>query len=384
MGNLPASRQQRALALKAMADATAAAAFSQASAASDTLFQAAEELQAMSRRAVRQDSVVKPAIAILNDNATADELRAARRRQAAKRGVDVFLPSWADMAQIMPTALLRSALFSSSRSASANNERVLRGDKSLMVANKPIATFNNMSINYTGYELCQMDRQIYAACLDYYRDRPLVPDNCTRSVDTSYYEFAAMMSRAYSVNLHIAIRAGLLRLSFGHMRLRFRRADIEVPNLLSVSFVDGYTGDLETSELRGSDRIHLTVNEGVAQLFGPGCWTAIDASTARHIDLPGWIANFFGSHQQAAWLSMRKLYELSGYEASFSGFRRSFVNALEKFKADTTPLSHRVAAYFFSKDGTKVCVQRAAWGALKSHAKSDTNDEEASSELVPA
>jgi hypothetical protein len=365
MSNLATSRKRRAQALKAMADVTAATALKQASAESDTLFQAAAELQAMSRRMAREVSTTEPAIAVLHDNATADELRAARRRQAARRGIDVYLPTWADMAQIMPTALLRSALFSSSRSVSANNGRVLAGDRSLLVANKPIATFNNMSISFTGYELCQMDRQIYAACLDYYRDKPLVPDNCTRSITTTFYEFAAMMGRAYSANLHIAVRAGLLRLSFGQMRLRIKRADIEVPKLLSASFVDGYTGDIDTSEFRGSDHIYLTVNEGVAQLFGAGCWTAIDAATTKNIDLSGWIANFYATHQHATWLSLKKLYELSGYEASFSGFRRGFVNALEKFKTLDTPLSHRVAAYFLSKDGSKAYVHRTAWGELK-------------------
>jgi len=63
-------------------------------------------------------------------------------------------------------------------------------------------------------------------------------------------------------------------------------------------------------------------------------------------------------------LSLKKLYELSGYEASFSGFRRGFMNVLEKFKAPGTPLSHRVGTYLVSKDGLKVYVHRAAWGEL--------------------
>lgn len=353
--------KKRELELRQMADATASAALATVGSDSKLLSAASSELTAMASRTARK-SDKGPAVIIIDDNATQDELRTARRRQATRRGKDVYLPSWSTVARVLPSAFLRSALFSSSRSAAAANDLVLGEDESIMVSNKPIASFNNLSLTYSGYQLCQMDRIIYAACLDYYRDQPLTPISSDRKVTTTFYEFAQMMSRAYSPNLHISIRAGLLRLSLAQIRMRYEKANIEVPKLLSVSFVDGYTGNPDTNELRGSDLIQLTINEDIAGLFGPGCWTAVDADTAKRIDLLGWVTNFYATHSASSWLSVERLYELSGYESSFGGFHRSLIKVLEELKTDKAPAGSRVESYAFTNDKPlKVLVKMAAW-----------------------
>jgi hypothetical protein len=207
-----------------------------------------------------------------------------------------------------------------------------------------------------------MDRVIYSTCLDYYRDQPLTPASSERKVRTTFFEFARMMGRAYSTNLHLSIRAGLLRLSLAQIRMRYEKANIEVPKLVAVSFIDGYTGNPDTEELRGSDLIELTITEAVAELFGPGCWTAVNADTSKRIDLLGWVTNFYATHSTGAWVSVEKLYAMSGYESNFGGFLRSFIKILEVLKTDKAPAGSRVKAYNFSKDKPiKVYVQMAAW-----------------------
>lgn len=311
----------------------------------------------MARRAkARRD---KPAVLVLPAEATADELRSARRKQSARRGADVYLPAWSAVSRALPNAFLRSALFSTSRSVQTTNDDVLAGDRTLIVTEDEIATFNDITLIYSGYPLCQFDRQVYATCLDYYRERPLSPEHCTHYVRTSFYEFATHMGSSYSVKAHRAIRASLLRLSFAQLRIRFERMNIEVPKLLSMSFEDGN----ETGDLRGSDALLLRVTEPIAELFGVGAWQAVDTPVADYDGLKGWLANFYATHEEARWLPVDALYKLSGYQSRKSNFRASLLQALEKLKDERTPMCSRVAAYHFTKDGTRIRVVRTEWNA---------------------
>ncbi|NMF86944.1 plasmid replication initiator TrfA [Aromatoleum petrolei] len=322
----------------------------------------------MARRLKARDE--KPAVCVLPDNATVSELQFVRTRQAARRGADVYLPSWASVARALPDAFLRSALFSASRSVQATNDAVLAGDRTLVVSGKEVITFNNITLMYSGYALCQFDRQVYATCLNYYRERPLSPEDGTHHVSTSFYEFARHMGSAYSVKAHKAIRASLLRLSLAQLRLRVKRMNIEVPKLLSVSFEDGEAGDL-----RGSDVLLLRITESVAELFGQGAWKAVDVDVADYDGLKGWIANFYASHDRARWLPVDTLYMMSGYESRKSNFRAGLLQALEKLKEERTPLCSRVADYHFSKDGTRLLVVRTEWRAAgKRYAQVEEGD----------
>ncbi|WP_084534350.1 hypothetical protein [Paraburkholderia dilworthii] len=306
-----------------------------------------------------EEASAEPAIAVLPPNATVEEVRRARCRQAARRGADVYLPNWSDMAQALPDAFLRTALFGSGRNIQSENDKVLSGDQTLLVAGKEVASFQNLTLTFSGYELCQFDRQVYATCLDYYRERPLCPDECPRHVRTSFYEFACRMGNAYSVKAHKAIRASLLRLSFAQMRLRCQRMNIEIPKLLSVTFEDGEAG----GDFKGSDMLLLRVTVSVAELFGPGAWTAVAREVVRYDGLTGWLASFYASHSAAKWVWVNQLYALSGYESHTRNFKASLIRALEKLKDGETPLCSRVSAYHFSKDGTRIYVIRSEWRA---------------------
>ncbi|CAJ2754480.1 TrfA family protein [Burkholderia pseudomallei] len=355
----PGRLERRAAELRELASRTAKAALSGSVDRQTTVLDAAEQIDRfadnLERRA--ESTRTEPAIAVLPANATADEVRNSRRRQAIRRGSDVYLPSWSAMAQALPNAFLRSALFSTGRSVQANNARVLSGDSTLLVAGKEIASFRNMTLTFSGYELCQFDRLVYATCLDYYREAPLCPEESPRHVRTTFYEFARRMGNEYSVKAHRAIRASLLRLSFAQMRLRYNRMNIEVPKLLSVTFEDGELDE----DFKGSDALLLRVTTSVADLFGPGAWTAVDKEAVRFDGLRGWLASFYAGHAAPLWLPVERLYLLSGYTSHRRNFKASLVRALEQLMDPQTPACSRVARYDFSKDGTKICVVRSEW-----------------------
>ena len=316
---------------------------------------AAEELQSK-LTAMERARTEAPAVATLPDNATADELKASRRRQATRRGQEVYLPALGSTLQVVPSALLRSGLFGAGRSVAASNEAVIAGDRSLLVADDETPTFANASLLYTGYPLCQTDRRIYSACLSYYRDRPLEPAHSQDCVQTTFRKFAAMMGSAYSDNLYVTCKAGLLRLSSGNFRLRMNEATVAIPKLLGVTFIEP-PGKLRPGAPSGADIIMLQVGEECAELFGPGCWTAVDAQTAKLNNLPGWVANFYATHSAPFWLPLESLYRLSRYESSYSDFIKSFLATLESLKAASPESTCHIVRYKVSKDGTKVWVQ---------------------------
>lgn len=145
------------------------------------------------------------------------------------------------------------------------------------------------------------------------------------------------------------------------MRLRFDRMNIEVPKLLSVTFEDGEPGD----DFKGSDALLLRVTTSVAELFGPGAWTAVDDEAVRYDGLRGWLASFYAGHSAAQWLSVERLYQISGYKSHFRNFKASLCSALDKLKDAQTPARSRVATFHFSEDGTKIYVVRCEWAACR-------------------
>lgn len=346
--------------VRKLASRTTEAALTAAPGWQTTILDAAERLGRFADGLERQEkrALAEPAVAELPSDATVEEVQGARRRQATRRGSEVYLPSWSVMARALPNAFLRSALFSAGRTVQANNANVLSGDPTLLVAGKEIATFRNMTLTFSGYELCQFDRQVYATCLDYYREAPLCPEECPRHVRTTFYEFARRMGGEYSVKAHRAIRAGLLRLSFAQMRMRLNRMNIEVPKLLSVTFEDGEPGE----DFKGSDVLLLRVTTSVAELFGPGAWTAVENEAVRYDGLRGWLASFYAGHAGPQWLPVARLYQNSGYESNMRNFKASLILALDKLKDPLTPVCSRVAKYYFSKDGTRIFVVRSQWG----------------------
>ncbi|MFL9885145.1 plasmid replication initiator TrfA [Paraburkholderia agricolaris] len=347
--------------LRALANLTADAALTAAPDRQMTVLDAAKQLQDFADGLERRErkALEQQAVAELPANATANEIHHSRRRQATRLGSAVYLPGWSATARALPNAFLRSALFSAGRSVQTDNENLFAGGSTRLVTEKKIATFQNMTLTFSGYGLCQFDRLVYSTCLDYYREVPLCPEESFRYERTTFYEFARRMGNKYSVKAHRAIRASLLRLSFAQICVRHERMNIEVAKLLSVKFEDGES----TEDSKGSDVLLLRVTTSVAELFGPGTWTAVDNEAARYDGLRGWLANFYAGHAHPKPLSVELLHQLSGYVSNKRNFRVSLVGALEKLKDPNTPACSRVASYHFSKDGTKIYVVRSAWVA---------------------
>ena len=352
------SKAERATELRQLGDLTAQGAMTASPGHQLNVLKAAETIiQFASNMAKKVD---EPAVVLLPSNATQKELGVARARQAVRRGQEVYLPIWSSVAHALPDAFLRSALFSASSGIQKQNDSVLAGDQSLLVANKEVVTLSDLNLVFSGYPLCQFDRQVYATCLEYYRDRPLAPEGSTQHIRTTFHEFAQQMRGTHNAKTYLAIRASLLRLSFARLHLRYGGLDIVVPNLLSVTFEDGGP----SGEMHGRDLLLLRITEPVAELFGKARWSAVDKAASDYDGLRGWLANFYASHSRARWLPVETLYRLSGYESRFDNFRSSLIKALDKLMSPETPGCSRVEQYVFSKDKTRLYVVRVGWATV--------------------
>lgn len=313
-----------------------------ASAGADTLEAIARSQQ---RRAKAADAIL-----ILAANASDVELRQARLRRAVRRGCDVYLPSWREATVAMPNVLLRSALFAA---------RTPTGEALL---EEPIASQGDTVVTLTGHPLCDYDRRVFGACLNYYRDeRPLSDSEDAEWVRVSYWQLAQDLKVAYGANVHRAIRESLIRLNAAHLRIRVRRQDIPMPHLIEVAFDDGYLGkNASTEHLRGSDLVAFRVLESMARLFGPDDWSAVsDSALHDYSGLTSWLTGFYSTHAGPYELKITDLYRYSGAVCELREFRRRLKVALERLMGDDVPESHRVAE--FELDKTKLTVRLTRW-----------------------
>lgn len=364
------TKADRVAELHNLADLTSQAAMTPGPGYQQVVLQASETIDQFASSMARKAEAQKPAVLVLPDIATRQELGIARTRQSVRQGQDVYLPIWSSDNIALPDAFLRSALFSASSSIQKLNSRVLEGDRSLLVADVEVATLSDISLRLSGYRLCQYDRQVYAVCLEYYRDNPLAQQDGDKYIRTTLRQIANQMGGTHNSKTYQAVLASLLRLSFAQLRLRYSERTIEVPKLLTVSFGDaGRTGALEGREFL------LMITQPVAELFGEARWSQVSRVASNYDGLRGWLASFYASHSKARWIPLETLCKLSGYESRMDNFRQSLDKALDKLKSPDTPEAVRVQKYIFSKDKdkdkdklksmskykTKVYVVRHAW-----------------------
>lgn len=250
---------------------------------------------------------------------------------------------------VMPSALLRSALFSASRTAQANWRASAEGEPKVVV-DKRIATTNDMTIMLSGFELCQFDRHVYSTCFDFYRDLPLAPNNSDKFVETTFFAFTKRMGGTYGVDSHAAVRASLLRLSRAQIRIRSNRVKLELPKLLSTTI----EGGAEASDYKGSDRISMQIPASIAELFGVGAWSAIDSKIARSRELKGWLVCFYGTHSAPKPLPLSHLYRMCGYESSLGQFQTKVQKKLTELKETKPPF---ITSFKFDKHSGSLVVQ---------------------------
>ncbi|KWA83834.1 hypothetical protein WL29_20940 [Burkholderia ubonensis] len=343
---------QLSLDLVLQSRAVARAALDAAGSQQEKLEAGSRTLALAARRAAARAKAEEHPILELELTATPAAVNAARTRRAVRRGRDVYLPCWSDFAVGLPNALLRSRMWT----AGEGGDSWMEGEE--------IATLGqDARILYTGKQLTQYDRRVFAACLDYYKeDRPLSDGGSSAWVCVSFYQFAQSMGLAYTLNTHKALRASLIRLEAAALRVGAGNLELPVPRLLEVAFDDGYHTRPDKA-LKGSDQIAFRVLEQFASLYGPTAWTAVPKPALEMRGIRAWLAGFYATHRAPRELPFSKLQSLSGMTCRPNDFRACVLRALEELSNPETENDIRVARYKVSDDRKAITVVLARWGA---------------------
>lgn len=342
--------EQLALDLTAQSKAVAAVAGTASGLQQDVLVAGSRSLALAARRVSAHSRALEPAVLELEITATQAVFLAARTRRAVRRGKDVYLPSWSDFAIGLPNAMLRSSLWTAGEYSEAWMENAL-------IANLG----REVNVLYTGRQLTQYDRRVFATCLDYYKaDRPLSPGGASSWVKVSFFELAQSMGLAYTLNTHKAMRGSLLRLEAAALRVCTGHLELPVPRLLEVAFDDGYHSVPE-AELKGRDLIMFRVLEPFAALYGPTTWTAVPKPALGMKGLRGWLTGFYATHSVPRQVPFKTLHELSGLACRPNDFRARFCKTLDELSSDDTPSETRVASYRVSDDRKSITVCMECW-----------------------
>lgn len=302
-----------------------------------------QRLSSEAHSAARKERIESQAVPVLDlpKNATNAELAAGRRKQAVRRGDEVFLPICPDDYICMPLCFLRSSLFPAATSSATEGT----------VSEKNVPVLNSdISIRLSGPELRSGDRRVLAACLAHYRNRPLAAGENGCWVETSLHELGRNIGLSIGRTTASAIEESLGRLSQVKLLIREKGKNYDFSSLVEVSRLD---------PAEKGTKIKIRIQQNLAQLYGKGRWWKIPISVLSFSKLMGWLACFFASHSKHCWLSTRKLHELSGLNCKLTDFEgRLLGSALEALSDDRVHRAARVFKVDKTRDPQEEGVER--------------------------
>lgn len=302
-----------------------------------------EAVTTLQNKQDRENKRRQSAIWVLPDDASAAEVWNARRVSAVRLRGRTYLPSVGDAGEVvLPVALLRSSLFA-----------VVRTPSIEPYSNEKLGSQSQFSVWQSGLQLKDRDLHVYAACLQQYnKERPL-----GEPVDLSYFQLSEVMGVPYGLNVHRAIAASLVRLGAARVHLRAAMKTYPERHLLMLDAEH----EVEKGTPRGSDRVHFTVPEAVAEWFGKNLWSTVSLAALGETEgLSRWLVGFYATHGKAHGISVHELKRMSGAQGPPSAFRRRLAEALQSLMQGTMPMSARVTEFSFDVDD-RVTVHLARW-----------------------
>lgn len=280
-------------------------------------------------------------------HATEQQILQSRAKQAVRIQSCTYLPKLGDDYHTLPNALLRSSLFSAVRTV-----------ETTPLTDAVVASLNNVRILQTGCQLSQFDRQVYATLLDFYKQAPLSkiqrPDTM---MHTSMYAFVLRMGTAYSSRQLNYVVASLQRLHSNTLILNIDDLLHRPIPLLPMFQIQTPTGEIiDIDQCKGNTVLSFGIDECIAELYGPGCWSAIDKSTSKQRELAGWLGHFYATHKHPRPVTLESVARLSGYPETGTRLKTAIKTAMSKLQ--TLQLPYKSPIVSFAIDGTSLIVEK--------------------------
>ena len=203
----------------------------------------------------------------------------------------IKLPLWPEAVRAVPNGVLRSALFGAIR----------RGPRRYLDRER-MAALEGIEIFYTGQRLDQGDLDVWEVVLHVVRLQGLGDKCCVTA-----YQLLKALGKTDSGKNRDILDQRLSRLNATAVRVKQGQYSYE------GSLIDEAYQDEKTRAYV------LNLNPKLRSLYGPDQFTQVDWIIRRELDgqpLAQWLHGFYASHAQPYPVSIAKLYELSGSEAS--------------------------------------------------------------------
>jgi hypothetical protein len=214
------------------------------------------------------------------------------------------LPLWPESVRGVPNDLLRSAVFGA---FGRGRRRYMKGDR--------VATFDGLTILYTGERLDQVDLDVWESVLHLVRRHGL-----GRRCRVTSYALLKLMGKTDTGKNRKALHACLIRLRANAVEIRQDRY-CYIGGLIEEAFKDN-----ETQEWI------IVVSIKLCALFATGQFTQIDWTVRRDLSgkpLAQWLHGFYASHAKPYPMRSDTLLKLAGSEdGSSSSGRQTLRKAL--------------------------------------------------------
>lgn len=222
------------------------------------------------------------------------------------------LPIWPAELRACPSSVLRSALFG-----------VVQRGRRKALEGEILATWEGVTIRYTGWRLDQGDLDVWLAALHLAREH-----NLGVRVPVTINEMLRTMGRSTAGSFHEWFKSAIRRLTACAVEITAGRKTFGGP------LIEGFERDEETGE-------HvLYLSPRLADLFEDGDYTRIDWEIRRDLgmDLAKWLHGYIASHRATARdphrLGLKRLRDLCGSETDgLWKFRQQVRDAMRELQA---------------------------------------------------
>lgn len=240
----------------------------------------------------------------LPSKASPEDLLNARKKGAVRYCGRIYAPIALERHLVLPSTLLRSALFSAAS-----------GQVELSAADVPTVKTKDgdVSLQVSGPRLNGQDRRVLGACLNLYRSGA-TPISLGQEIELSLHRFALGMSLTPGRHVYDSLLSSLDSLSAVRCELSLGGAKQPLRRLITSSVNDSGLG---------KTTVVVRIDEEFAVLLRRGMWVSMPASAlANFKGLAGWLVCYLRTQSEPYPLTHEYLHRYSGSACSLPEFRR--------------------------------------------------------------
>lgn len=230
------------------------------------------------------------------------------------------LPNWPDSHRGVPNIVLRSGLFSSSRSSQD-------------LVQEEIFAQSPTRIRYTGLRLNQADHDVWITLLHLARGNRL-----SLPLRTSTYSLLKLQHKTDT---------GANRKNLYKCLAKLETSKVEIIDVRS-----SYTGSLVDATYRdeSTEELVVVLNPGLCSLFDKKGFTWVDWSIRRLLNgkpLAQWLNGYYSSHAEPFPISIKKLMQMAGStdlstQSAEQNLRRALDSLAHAFATHQKAFSYRI------------------------------------------